>query len=195
MHQCIFFVNLTYRYWSGTHDAFDTANKVAQLTLKERLKDFEGTEAEESFEGFVPKPHEDTTAIPMDTLVGTAQDEEEVVPDFTADHSTYEAEERAAAGVSAEQPQVAVPIKHSKMNDKEAKRRYRQWYASKFKFLKARINNPMTSQIITQSKGNFPSLEWRMFFYHRETVGSEPQMLSPWHDIPLHNEDGTYNFV
>mmetsp|Transcript_29251 Transcript_29251/g.82546 ORF Transcript_29251/g.82546 Transcript_29251/m.82546 type:complete len:288 (+) Transcript_29251:163-1026(+) len=46
-----------------------------------------------------------------------------------------------------------------------------------------------TSAIATENKGAADSLEYRMFFKSSETV------ISPWHDIPLYNEDGSVNFV
>ncbi|CAI5716644.1 unnamed protein product [Peronospora destructor] len=79
---------------------------------------------------------------------------------------------------------------HAADNQTEAMRRYQ----AKFKFLKARIANPEVGNIETEAVGAFPSFEFRVNFYHTGPNG-ERQQISPWHDIPLYNPDGTVNFI
>jgi hypothetical protein len=38
-------------------------------------------------------------------------------------------------------------------------------------------------------KGDYPSLDYRIFFKDGEKA------ISPWHDVPLYNADGTCNFI
>ena len=72
-------------------------------------------------------------------------------------------------------------------------------YAGKFKFMKARVANPELGRIVTRGVGDFPSLEYRVQYFHSDVdavTGEETlSQISPWHDIPLHNPDGSYNFV
>lgn len=50
------------------------------------------------------------------------------------------------------------------------------------------------SRIFTRAVGEFPSMEHRVqFFYRRED--NIPVQISPWHDIPLKNDDGTFNML
>uniref|UniRef100_M4BYR5 inorganic diphosphatase n=1 Tax=Hyaloperonospora arabidopsidis (strain Emoy2) TaxID=559515 RepID=M4BYR5_HYAAE len=79
---------------------------------------------------------------------------------------------------------------HAADNQTEAMRRYQ----AKFKFLKARIANPEVGNIETEAVGAFPSFEFRVNFYHTG-INNERQQISPWHDIPLYNPDGTVNFI
>ena len=65
-------------------------------------------------------------------------------------------------------------------------------YKAKFKFLKARIANPIIGMIETEAVGPFPSFEFRQNFYYND--GTRTQ-ISPWHDIPLYNSDGSVNFI
>ena len=41
----------------------------------------------------------------------------------------------------------------------------------------------------SDSKGDFPSIEYRIFFKDGEKV------ISPWHDVSLYNDDGTLNAI
>jgi inorganic pyrophosphatase len=79
---------------------------------------------------------------------------------------------------------------HSASTQTEAMKRYQ----AKFKFLKARIANPRIGGIETEAVGAFPSFEFRLNFYHTGRNG-EREQISPWHDIPLYNTDGSVNFI
>lgn len=79
---------------------------------------------------------------------------------------------------------------HSAGNQTEAMKRYQ----AKFKFLKARIANPAIGNIETEAVGAFPSFEFRLNFYYTGKNGVREQ-ISPWHDIPLYNANGTVNFI
>ena len=72
-------------------------------------------------------------------------------------------------------------------------------YAAKFKFLKAHIANPEIGKIITRGEGSFPSFEFRITYHLREVDAATGQetitQISPWHDVPLNNPDGSYNFI
>jgi inorganic pyrophosphatase len=72
-------------------------------------------------------------------------------------------------------------------------------YAGKFKFIKARVANPELGHIITRGVGDFPSFEYRVQYFTSQVdaaTGEEQlNQISPWHDVPLHNPDGSYNFV
>lgn len=67
-------------------------------------------------------------------------------------------------------------------------------YQAKFKFLKARIANPTIGNIETEAVGAFPSFEFRVNYYYTGRNGDRVQ-ISPWHDIPLYNADGSVNFI
>lgn len=45
------------------------------------------------------------------------------------------------------------------------------------------------AEIASEGKGDFPSLEYRIFF------NKEGSTISPWHDVPLYNDDGTLNAI
>lgn len=79
---------------------------------------------------------------------------------------------------------------HSFTNQTEAMKRY----TAKFKFLKARIANPTIGNIETEAVGAFPSFEFRVNYYYAGRNGDRVQ-ISPWHDIPLYNVDGSVNFI
>ncbi|KAF1327288.1 Inorganic pyrophosphatase, partial [Globisporangium splendens] len=79
---------------------------------------------------------------------------------------------------------------HAAGNQTEAMKRYQ----AKFKFLKARIANPAIGNIETEAVGAFPSFEFRLNFYYTGKNGVREQ-ISPWHDIPLYNANGTVNFI
>ncbi|ETV93681.1 hypothetical protein H310_12448 [Aphanomyces invadans] len=69
-----------------------------------------------------------------------------------------------------------------------------QRYQAKFKFLKARVANPAIGNIETEMTGPCPSLDFRVNFVYHNRDGSKVR-ISPWHDIPLYNSDGSVNFV
>lgn len=80
----------------------------------------------------------------------------------------------------------------SKLHDSSAdpdqyysQERYRQ----RFKVLQSRLKDPNVAKIITVTEGEITS---RRFRVHFEMDGCR---LSPWHDIPLKNSDGSYNFI
>lgn len=75
----------------------------------------------------------------------------------------------------------------------EAEKR-RARYQARFKFLKARIASPEVARIFVQSLGTHPSLDYRVQFWYSMPSGEDKQ-ISPWHDIPLRNSDGSFNFV
>ncbi|TYZ57795.1 hypothetical protein PybrP1_012033 [[Pythium] brassicae (nom. inval.)] len=79
---------------------------------------------------------------------------------------------------------------HNMADQTEAMKRYQ----AKFKFLKARIANPAIGNIETEAVGAFPSFEFRLNFYYTSKSGAREQ-ISPWHDIPLYNANGTVNFI
>ena len=71
----------------------------------------------------------------------------------------------------------------------------RTWYRARFKFMRAKIPNAAVGRISTEDNGApCPSLEYRLgFFYNDPHEGKVP--ISPWHDVPLRNGDGTYNMI
>jgi len=80
----------------------------------------------------------------------------------------------------------------SKLHDSSAdpdqyysQERYRQ----RFKVLQSRLKDPNVSQISTITEGEATSRRFRVHFENNGT------RLSPWHDIPLKNPDGSYNFI
>jgi inorganic pyrophosphatase len=80
----------------------------------------------------------------------------------------------------------------SKLHDSSAdpdeyysKERYRQ----RFKVLQSRLKDLNIATITTVTEGEATS---RRFRVHFEQDGHR---LSPWHDIPLKNNDGSYNFI
>ena len=91
---------------------------------------------------------------------------------------------------------VAVPVRATAHSHAELKERRKQWYASRFKFLKAKLaGDPRIARILTKSVGIFPSLEYRMTYWYSEADGEPQVQISPWHDVPLRNGDGTLNFI
>jgi inorganic pyrophosphatase len=64
-------------------------------------------------------------------------------------------------------------------------------------FVKAKLSNPAVARITLVREGVDPSLEFRVrFFYDApESEGGGRTQISPWHDVPLRNDDGTYNFI
>ncbi|KAF0720567.1 Aste57867_207 [Aphanomyces stellatus] len=67
-------------------------------------------------------------------------------------------------------------------------------YQAKFKFIKARVANPAIGNIEVEMTGPCPSLEFRVNFVYHHRDGSKVH-ISPWHDIPLYNSDGSVNFI
>eukprot|EP00928_Gymnodinium_smaydae_P006222 TRINITY_DN1217_c0_g1_i1.p1 TRINITY_DN1217_c0_g1~~TRINITY_DN1217_c0_g1_i1.p1 ORF type:complete len:825 (-),score=209.87 TRINITY_DN1217_c0_g1_i1:285-2759(-) len=62
-------------------------------------------------------------------------------------------------------------------------------YRQRFKVLNSRLKDPNVSKITTVTEGDITSRRYRVHF---ELDG---QRISPWHDIPLKNDDGTFNFL
>lgn len=67
-------------------------------------------------------------------------------------------------------------------------------YMARFKFLMAKIPNPSLAHVSVKPYGQLPSLEYRLRFYYTSDDGAVTQ-ISPWHDIPLRNLDGSYNMI
>lgn len=64
-------------------------------------------------------------------------------------------------------------------------------YRARFKFVKARIHNPEVGKFYTQEEGEFPSLAYRVRFFY----GDMAVPVSPWHNVPHKNRDGSFNFI
>jgi len=62
-------------------------------------------------------------------------------------------------------------------------------YRQRFKVLQSRLKDPNIARITTKEEGDITSRRYRMHFLH------DDQFLSPWHDVPLKNRDGSYNFI
>lgn len=88
---------------------------------------------------------------------------------------------------------VVVPIskRHRSLDERVRKR---QWYQARFKFVMAKVSNPTVGRIYAESSGTFPSLEFRVRFYTDDESGAKVQ-ISPWHDVPFRNPDGSYNMI
>lgn len=67
-------------------------------------------------------------------------------------------------------------------------------YAARFKFLRAKLRNIKCASVYTKEDGEVGTPEYRVRFFTTGPMGEEEQ-CSPWHDIPLHNSNGTYNFI
>mmetsp|Transcript_49660 Transcript_49660/g.118262 ORF Transcript_49660/g.118262 Transcript_49660/m.118262 type:complete len:444 (-) Transcript_49660:186-1517(-) len=65
----------------------------------------------------------------------------------------------------------------------------RERYRQRFKVLQSRLKDPSIANITTVTEGEVTS---RRFRVHYEVEGVR---ISPWHDIPLKNADGSYNFI
>lgn len=68
-------------------------------------------------------------------------------------------------------------------------------YHTRFKFLKAKIANPDVGKVFTKTLGAPGTLEHRVNFFFKDTETGEDVQLSPWHDVPLWNADGSANFI
>ena len=53
--------------------------------------------------------------------------------------------------------------------------------------MRAHLASPAVGRIHTEASGEPGSLEWRLHYFSGETP------ISPWHDVPYKNTDGTYN--
>ena len=51
------------------------------------------------------------------------------------------------------------------------------------------IATPALAKYGVEKKGEYPSMEFRIFF------NEDGKPVSPWHGVPLHNADGTCNFI
>lgn len=62
-------------------------------------------------------------------------------------------------------------------------------YRQRFKVLQSRLKDPSVAKITTMTEGEVTSRRFRVHFE------AEGERLSPWHDVPLKNADGSYNFI
>jgi inorganic pyrophosphatase len=51
------------------------------------------------------------------------------------------------------------------------------------------VATPALAKYGVEKKGEYPSMEFRIFF------NEDGKPVSPWHGVPLHNADGTCNFI
>ena len=65
---------------------------------------------------------------------------------------------------------------------------------ARFKFIKAQIPSGEIARIRTETSGTASTLAYRVNFTSEKPDGTRVR-ISPWHDIPLRNADGTLNFV
>lgn len=47
----------------------------------------------------------------------------------------------------------------------------------------------VSAKYASEKKGDYPSMDFRIFF------SEDGKAISPWHNVPLHNADGTVNFI
>jgi len=78
--------------------------------------------------------------------------------------------------------------------DAATRERKRQWYQARFKFLRAKLANPTVARVYAEEAGAPCTLEWRLRFFYDAEDGRKVQ-ISPWHDIPYKNDNGTYNML
>jgi inorganic pyrophosphatase len=71
----------------------------------------------------------------------------------------------------------------------------RAHYLARFKFLRAKLANPSVARIYAEVDGTDFTLEWRLRFYYDDEKTGEKRQISPWHDIPHRNENGSYNML
>jgi len=72
----------------------------------------------------------------------------------------------------------------------------RAHYTAKFTFLRAKVPSPALARVSTEACGPCPSLEYRLrFFYDAGPALGGKVEISPWHDVPLFNADGTLNMI
>ena len=76
----------------------------------------------------------------------------------------------------------------------ELREKRRKNYMARFKFIKAQIPSGEIARIRTETSGTASTLAYRVFFTSQQP-NAERVRISPWHDIPLRNADGTLNFV
>jgi len=62
-------------------------------------------------------------------------------------------------------------------------------YRQRFKVLQSRLKDPNIARITTKEEGEVTSRRYRVHFQQ------DNHFLSPWHDVPLKNSDGSYNFI
>jgi len=62
-------------------------------------------------------------------------------------------------------------------------------YRQRFKVLQSRLKDPNTARITTYAEGDPTSRRYRVHFTQ------DGCHLSPWHDVPLKNSDGSFNFI
>lgn len=99
----------------------------------------------------------------------------------------------AAAGAGGESSELALsPTAAAEAAANKAKKRAH--YLARFKFLRAKLANPSVARIYTEVEGTDFTLEWRLRFYYDDEAGQKRQ-ISPWHDIPHKNENGSFNML
>jgi inorganic pyrophosphatase len=69
---------------------------------------------------------------------------------------------------------------------------FRCSYFKRFQ-LKKRSTAARLDRVTTEATGDVNTLEYRLRFFYTE--GGEKVEISPWHDVPLMNEDGTLNMI
>ena len=101
--------------------------------------------------------------------------------------------EVTSGGAGSSSGGVVAPVgrRHRSLEERDKKRR---WYQARFKFVMAKVSNPAVGRIYVETSGVFPSLEFRVRFY-TDTEAGEKVEISPWHDVPYRNPDGTYNMI
>lgn len=77
----------------------------------------------------------------------------------------------------------------------DARDKKRRWHQARFKFLKAKVYNPVVGRIYTVPEGVCPSLEYRVRFFYDDGDSGERVQISAWHDVPYKNVDGSYNMI
>ena len=91
-------------------------------------------------------------------------------------------------------PQQASPDSEPWSLD-DARNKKRTWHQARFKFMKAKVYNPVVGRIYTVSEGTCPSLEYRVRFFYDDAESGERVQISAWHDVPYKNVDGSYNMI
>lgn len=106
----------------------------------------------------------------------------------------HEEDDVEMSGAAAAGSSISTGSAHSSPEAIERHRK-RKWYQARFKFVKAKIANPKVGRIYAVEHGPCPSLEYRVRFYQNDESSGAPVEISPWHDVPYKNDDGTYNMV
>jgi len=98
---------------------------------------------------------------------------------------------RAAVSAPRSQaPKAAVPRTRSVLSGNKSAYFGRSFVtAQKAQRMSFHSRQVVSAAFESETTGDFPSFDFRIFF----TEGGKK--VSPWHDIPLYNDDGTLNFV